>query len=169
MIILLNNICCVIFNKCSSSRYTEKGKARIAFYKKKSLLISISLIFVLTFIILYTKSLSFYEVLKISHDKKIDSISLYGNISGPQIKDLDVGDSNKIISLLNNYKYKRTFAFENIEGEAEFLIINNEFIEIKEGGYLRMLNNRVYKVQMKKNQNLYDALKSEVNNMGINE
>lgn len=169
LIMLIGNMYWWVSKKYSSSRDTEKVKEKIIFYKKNSLLSSGYLILTLIFIMLYTKPLSFFEIVDINDNKSVDSISIYGNISGPQIKYLNSNDSSKIIYLLSDYKYKRTFAFNNIGGEVEFLVVNNHFIEIRESGYLRMVDDRVYKIDEKNNHKLYNALKNEINNMEISE
>lgn len=158
-IILIYNLVCLLSKHYFSSRHTEKGKTRITSYKRNSLFSSISLIAVLMFIMIYTRPVSFAEVLNISNDRQVNSISIYGNTSGSEVKYLDADDSKELFSFLNSYKYKRTFSISNIGGKGEFLGVDNNFIEIRESGYLRIPNYTVYKVDLKNSDELYDALK----------
>lgn len=169
IVFLIYNFSYFLSERYFKDIYTENQRERINTYKRKSIYTSLILTISLVFIIVYTRPVSFSRAIGLSRDNEI-GISIWGNISGAETNLVDGDNSSRIINVLEKYKYSRIFPFDDISGNSEFMMLKdnddkNIVIEIWESGYVKIPNYKVYKVDSQSNQELYDMLQKEINNM----
>ena len=69
----------------------------------------------------------------------------------------------EVFHLLENYKYKRIFNFNDITGEVQFILFENTdgkpgIIEVWNTGYIRIPNNNLYEIDLENKVQLYSEL-----------
>lgn len=166
-ILLIYNVSYFINKRFFSKNYTKNEERRREEYKKNSIYIGIVLIFLLAFIMIYTRPISIYQVAKLDKDADINRVELFGSLSGEDTLELDSEDSEKLLELFDKYKYRRTFNF-NIGGEGEFITFEYKGykyvnFEVWKGDYIRVPNYKIYKIVSKDNNEFYNDLEEQIN------
>lgn len=165
-VLLIYNVIYFINKRFFSKNYTKNEARRREKYKKNSIYIGIILIFLLAFIMIYTRPMSIYQIAKLDKDDDINRVELFGSISGSDTSELNSEDSEKLLELFDKYKYRRTFNF-NIGGEGERITFEYKGykyvnFEVWKGDYVRVPNYKVYKIVSKDNKEFYNLLKEKV-------
>lgn len=166
-ILLIYNVSYFINKRFFSKNYTKNEEGRREKYKKNSIYISIVLICFLGFIMIYTRPMSIYQVVKLDENIDINKVELFGNFSGKDTSELNLEDSEKLLELFDKYKYRRTFYF-NIDGKVEFITFQYKGykyvnIEVWKGDYIRVPNYKIYKIVSKDTNEFYNSLEEKIN------
>lgn len=164
---LIYNVICFIINRYFRGIYTDNQMKRINTYKSNSIYLSGVLIAVFIFITVYFRPVSFYKMIDIDENIQLNVVNIWGNITGESNISLDSDDASKLINILERYNYKRTFATNSIGGNGEFITLGYDdsvymLIEIWEKGYIRIPNHKVYKIDSKDREELYNLFKKEI-------
>lgn len=166
-LLLIYNIVIYINKKFNYVNFTNESSKK--FRKKLIYLLSI-IVINFSYIYIYSRPISIYELAKLDNNNQVMSIRLRGDFNTEDSITLDQIASQDYIDFLNQYRYKRTFNFSNIGGKVtlvtfEYAGYKNIYIEIWGNRYIRIPNNKVYRIVSKDNsrENFNERLKNKIN------
>lgn len=182
-IVLIYNLICFLKNKKELKNIDlEKIRERIKKHRTNSIYSIIILGVLLAFIFIYTRPVSIYKITGLDSIDNIESLDTRENISYEienlnnlllgwrkiKINYLSEEEIEKLFSILDNYSYKRTFNYSGIGGIGEFFHgvgksgegIN---IEVWKRGYVRIPNDKIYRIDSQNRYDIYEELEEEMN------
>ncbi len=144
---------------------TSKEENIIKKYKNNLVIFVVVLVICISYIFYYSRPVTVYNTVGIGEEINYDTINIYGNITSEDIIKLDSDKGKKVFNLLEKYKYKRVFNFNDVTGEVEFILFENVdgkpgIIEVWSTGYIRIPNNNLYKIEIDNTVQLYNELKN---------
>ena len=112
------------------------------------------------------RPISFEQLLKPEKESSVKSIAIYGSLNREQNVEIQEETVHNIVNLLNSYQYRRTFNEMRYGGMGAFLDLQGDnsgsnestFMEIWQSGYLRVPNNKTYRIIALNRAELYDRL-----------
>ena len=143
---------------------TEYEYKKIRYYKRKLIIFLPMVIILGTIIFFYKVPISFDKIISLENQQKAHTALIHGNlpknVETLKIKDNDVSE---VLNTLKYFKYRRCIA-GNTGGKGLFMYLctddNREIdlIEVWESGYIKMPNNRIYKVLSEDESELFNKL-----------
>ena len=138
-------------------------------YKNNIMTFAVVLILSILFRFYYSRSVDIYKAVGTGRNINYESINIYGSITESNIN-LSAEKGEKLFYLLEKYKYKRIFNFNDITGDAEFILFEKTegrtgIIEVWNSGYIRIQNNKLYKIASEDKEQLYIELSNLLENM----
>ena len=148
-------------------------------YRTRSIYSIIFLGVLLAFIFIYTRPVSIYEITGLDSLDNIESLDTRGNISYEieglenlgssterKINYLSEEEIEKVFSILDSYTYKRTFNYSGGGIGEVFHVVGKDgewiTIEVWKRGYIRIPNDKVYRIDSENRYDLYEELEEEM-------
>lgn len=152
---------CILLMKNKKISNIEKNI--IKKYKNNLVIFVVVLVACISFIFYYSRPVNIYKAVGIGEYINYEHINVYGNITSADIIKLDSEMGKEVFDLLENYKYKRIFNFNDITGEVQFILFENTdgkpgIIEVWNTGYIRIPNNNLYEIDLENKVQLYSEL-----------
>lgn len=160
--IIYNSI--LLGKKMKASSMEDNNKENIIRkYKNNLVIFIVILLCCISFVFYYSRPVNIYKAVNIGEDINYEDINVYGNITSEDIIKLDSEKGKEVFDLLEDYKYKRVFNFNDVTGEVQFILFENTdgkpgIIEVWSTGYIRIANNNLYKVDLENKTQLYSEL-----------
>ncbi|MGL4373953.1 MAG: hypothetical protein ACRCS6_09240 [Turicibacter sp.] len=175
LIAILTLIIAIIYNSIlfiKTSRtfknLPSNGKKRIKTYANRLRYSFIILLVLIFYISIYSRPLSFHEILTIHNQSDITHATLGGNLAINEMQ-LSQPQLVEIMDLLNSYTYKKTIKEQSYNGFVTFLYVadqndsNSTYIQIWESGYIIILGSQVYKINTPNKTELYEKISFIIN------
>lgn len=165
VIFIIYNLILLKRKKKVSNIDNDKGEYILKKYKNNLVIFAVVLAICILYILYYLRPVNIYKTVGIGDEINYNSINIYGNITSENIIELDSEKGREVFNLLETYKYKRVFNFNDISGDVEFILFENEdgkpgIIEVWSTGYIRIANNNLYKVDLDNKVQLYSELRN---------
>lgn len=169
IIFIIYNCILLIKRKKANDIDNDKKENIIKKYKNNLVIFGVILVSSISFIFYYSRPVDIYNAVAIGENINYEAINIYGNIINDSIIKLDSEKGEKLFDLLEKYRYKRTFNFNDVTGDVEFILFENidgkpGIIEVWKNGYIRIPNHKLYKIKLENKEQLYTELSNLLKN-----
>ncbi|MBE6053641.1 MAG: hypothetical protein E7212_06950 [Clostridium sartagoforme] len=162
----------ILLNKNNKASHIESDKKEIIAKKyRNNILVFVAILVIsISFILYYSRTVNIYKTVGKGENINYESVKIYGNATSGDIVKLDSEKGEEVFNLLEKYKYKRIFNFSDVTGDVEFISFENieggfGTIEVRSSGYIRIPNDKLYKVEAEDKEALYIELSKLLKNL----
>lgn len=170
IIFIIYNYILLMKNKKASNIESDTRGIIVKKYRNNILVFVAILVISISFILSYSRAVNIYKAVGKGENINYESVNIYGNITSSDIIKLESDKGEEVFHLLEKYKYKRIFNFSDVRGDVEFISFENidggfGTIEVRSSGYIRIPNDKLYKVEAEDKEALYIELSNLLKNL----